>query len=371
MKKRILHIVEAFGGGVYTYLVSLANATCEEFDVTIAYTKRPQTPNDFKNALDSRVHLIEMKEVKREIKLIQDIKGGREIRKIYRNVDPDFVHLHSSKAGFLGRMVIDCRRNHVIYTPHGFAFLKKDDSFIKRCIYKMIEKVAALKGGEIVSVSKGEYDESLHLTKKATYINNGIDLKPMEHIQINDVVKEMKQNQLRIGTLGRICFQKGPDTFNEIARRLPEDLFLWIGDGDMADSLTCENIAISGWLESEQAVESLNHIHIFVLPSLWEGLPMSLLEAMYLKRVCIVSNVIGNRDVINHGENGFIADNIEDYVRIIEEIKAGKWDIGKIVETAQKDVYEKYSVEVMCEKYIKIYQSVKRIKRNIWNRRLV
>lgn len=371
MKKRILHIVEAFGGGVYTYLVSLANATCEEFDVTIAYTKRPQTPDNFQNVLDPRVHLIEMQEVKREIHLIRDIKGGIEIRKIYREVDPDFVHLHSSKAGFLGRMVIDCRRNHVIYTPHGFAFLKKDDSFIKRCVYKMVEKVAALKGGEIVSVSKGEYDESLALTKKASYVNNGIDLKQIEHIQINDVVKEMQEKQLRIGTLGRICFQKGPEIFNEIAKRLPEDLFMWIGDGEMGDTLKCENIAISGWLSSEQAVEFLNHIHIFVLPSLWEGLPMSLLEAMYLKRVCIVSNVIGNRDVIKHGENGFIADNIEDYVRIIEEIKAGKWDLHKIVETAHQDVREKYSIEVMCENYIKIYQSAKRIKRSKWNRRLV
>lgn len=371
MKKRILHIVEAFGGGVFTYLIALANATCEEFDVTIAYTKRPQTPDDFEKMLDSKVKLIEMKQVKRKIDLVQDLKGAREIYKIYKSVAPDFVHLHSSKAGFLGRMVIDCRRNHVIYTPHGYAFLKKDDSAITRTIYKVVEKAAAMKGGEIVGVSKGEYTESLALTKHASYVNNGIDLKAMQNIQVNDVTEEMKKQKLRIGTLGRICYQKDPKVFNAIAKCLPDDLFLWIGDGEMSDCLECENIAISSWMNPEEAVEMLNHIHIFVLPSLWEGLPMSLLEAMYLKRICIVSNVIGNRDVIRHGENGFIAESVEDYVRIIQEIKDDKWDIASIVYRAQQDVCEKYNIEVMCEKYIQIYKKAKRVKRKEWNQESV
>ena len=47
-KKKILHLVEAFGGGVFTFLVELANATCEDYDVVIAYSKRKQTPENFK-----------------------------------------------------------------------------------------------------------------------------------------------------------------------------------------------------------------------------------------------------------------------------------------------------------------------------------
>ena len=367
MKKKILHIAEAFGGGVFTYLTSHANATCEEFDVTIAYTLRPQTPDEFEKNLDSRVHLIEMHEVKREINLVQDLKGGFEIYKIYCQVEPDFVHLHSSKAGFLGRMVIDCRRNHVIYTPHGYSFLKKDDSAMVRKIYKMIERVAAIKGGEIVGVSKGEYDESLALTKHATYVNNGIDLKSINTIGIDNVT-EINTKELRIGTMGRICYQKNPETFNEIARSLPDDLFMWIGDGEMRAVLDQDNIVISGWMEQSEAIQQLGNINVFVLPSLWEGLSIALLEAMYLKKICIVSDVIGNRDVIVHGENGFIANTADDYVRIIQEIKAGKWDIEKIVARAYQDVCEKYNIDVMCQKYIKIYRKAKKVKRR-WKRK--
>lgn len=368
MKKKILHIAEAFGGGVFTYLIALANASCEEFDVTIAYTLRPQTPDEFEKFLDDRVHLIEMKEVKREIRLLQDLKGAAEIHRIYRQVEPDFVHLHSSKAGFLGRMVIDCRRNHVIYTPHGYSFLKKDDSALTRRVYKLIEKVAAIKGGQIVGVSKGEYEESLSLTKRASYVSNGINLNSIKNIEIDNIT-EFDANKLRIGTLGRICYQKNPETFNEIAKRLPDDLFVWIGDGDMSHVLTEKNIAISSWMEPNEALQILGRINIFVLPSLWEGLPISLLEAMYLKKVCIVSNVVGNRDVIAHGVNGFIANSVDDYVQVINEIKAGKWDIEKIVDRAHQDVLEKYNIDVMCQKYIQIYQNVKKVKRRQWKRK--
>ena len=87
-----------------------------------------------------------------------------------------------------------------------------------------------------------------------------------------------------------------------------------------------------------------------------------------MKKICIVSDVIGNRDVIVHGENGFIANTADDYVRIIQEIKEGKWDIEKIIERAYQDVCEKYNIDVMCQKYIKIYRKAKKVKRR-WKRK--
>ena len=347
MKKKILHIVEAFGGGVFTYLVALANATCEEFDVTIAYALRPQTPPGFERLLDERVHLIALKEAGREINLWKDFKSAREIRSIFKQVNPDTVHLHSSKAGLLGRLVINCRRNHVLYTPHGFAFLKQDDSKLTRTVYKWMEKAAALKGGNIVCVSKGEYE--------ATYVNNGIDTDALDHLELRQVTSENRKEPV-IGTLGRICYQKAPGTFQEVAEAFPELSFMWIGEGEMRNLLTGRNIEITGWQEPEEARKYLNQLQIFLLPSLWEGLPISLLEAMYLKKICIVSDVIGNRDVIEHGRNGFVAKTKEDYIRIIGEIRSGQWDLEKITDNARRDVEEFYNIRVMCESYAKIYR---------------
>lgn len=105
--------------------------------------------------------------------------------------------------------------------------------------------------------------------------------------------------------MGRIGFQKNPKMFNEIAKSLPELEFTWIGDGELRKELTSPNITITGWKERKEVLKILNDNDIFILLSLWEGLPISLLEAMYMKKVCIVSDVIGNRDVTENGKDGF------------------------------------------------------------------
>ena len=74
--------------------------------------------------------------------------------------------------------------------------------------------------------------------------------------------------------------------------------FVWIGDGELRDQLTSENIEITGWADRSTAIRYAVNADVFLLPSRWEGLPISLLESMYMKKACVVSNVIGNRDVI-------------------------------------------------------------------------
>ena len=61
MKKKILMVCEAFGGGVFAYVAQLCNDMCREFDVYLAYSLRPQTPKNYKEVLDERVHLIQVK----------------------------------------------------------------------------------------------------------------------------------------------------------------------------------------------------------------------------------------------------------------------------------------------------------------------
>lgn len=92
---------------------------------------------------------------------------------------------------------------------------------------------------------------------------------------------------------------------------------------------------------------------VFLLPSRWEGLPISLLESMYMKKVCVVSNVIGNRDVIHNGENGFVCTKAEDFVKAIE---ACRGENEKLTEQAYRDILEMYNTKVMAEQYGKKYE---------------
>lgn len=352
MKKKVLHIVEAFGGGVFTFLVDLINNTCDEYDVVLACSIRPQTPKNYKEYIDKRVKIIELESGVRDISLTKDLKSFFELKKIIKNEKADIVHLHSSKSGFLGRMICSDKKVNVLYNPHGFAFLKEDESKFKKNIYKALEYIAAKKCGSIVGVSKGEYEEALKLSKKSYLINNGIDIEKLPVLE----EKEFSANNLKICTIGRISYQKNPKMFNEIAKRFPNINFTWIGQGEMLDVLDSDNIKVTGWMSKGEVIKLMNEADIFILTSLWEGLPIALLEAMYYKKICIVSNCIGNRDVIINEKNGFIANNTEEFLEKINIIKNNKVNISEIKRKAYEDINTNYNFKFVAINYKKIYE---------------
>ena len=97
---------------------------------------------------------------------------------------------------------------------------------------------------------------------------------------------------------------------------------------------------------------------VFILPSRWEGLPISILEAMYLKRGVIVSNVIGNRDIVKNGENGFIANSVEEFVVDINKMINDSDMRETMGKNAHQDIRKQYTIKVMAEKYREIYKTV-------------
>ena len=352
-KKKVLHIVEAFGGGIFTFLVDLVNATSDEFDVTILYAIREETPANFKEYFKDNVKFIQSQYMKRDINIKNEFRAIKEVKKIIKEEKPDIIHLHSSKAGITGRMATLGKKIKVLYNPHGFSFLMKNISKMQKNFYWLIEKIISLKKGTIIACSKGEYREAKKINKKAICINNGIDIN-----KINEETKNLKDkvvniDELSICMVGRINYQKNPKLFNKIAEENPEKTFTWIGDGDLRKELVSNNIEIMGWKSREEVLSILNDNDIFILPSLWEGLPIALLEAMYMKKVCIVSNVIGNKDVIEDNINGFIAYEESDYTKIINSLNLGI--INRITENARKDIEEEYNMENMIKSYKKIY----------------
>ena len=72
-----------------------------------------------------------------------------------------------------------------------------------------------------------------------------------------------------------------------------------------------------------------------------------------MKKVCVVSNVIGNRDVIHNGENGFVCTKAKDFVKAIEECRS---EDGKLAERAYQDILKMYNTKVMAEQYSEKYE---------------
>lgn len=353
--KKILHIAEPFATGVLSFLIDITKRQVEEYEIYILYGIRPLTPSNVESLFDKRIHLIKIKEFKGALGTVLNPKAYRIINKYYKQIKPDIVHLHSSAAGFVGRWSIPCSKTKVFYTPHGYSFLMKDGSALKRLLYWSMEYLSAKRNAKTIACSEGEYREAYKLSKNSTFVNNGIntnELKP--YIQ---QPQQPSHHPLRVCTSGRILYQKNPKLFNEIAELVPDAKFIWIGEGELKTELTANNIQITGWVSREDALKTLQGADVFILPSLWEGLPISLLEAMYLKKICIVSNVIGNRDVIKSGVNGFICNTATEYAHILNQIANQKLDSNVIKENAHQAILQHYNVDLMAEKYSKIYNS--------------
>lgn len=352
-KKKVLHVVEAFGGGIFSFLVDLVNGTNEEFEIVIAYSKRNQTPDNFESYFNKKVKFIEVKNFTRSISPINDFKAFIEVKNIIKEEKPQIIHLHSSKAGFIGRFATSGKKTKMLYNPHGFSFLMQNSSKIKRMLYWLIEKVGAMRKCTIVGCSEGEYEEALKLTSNSICINNGVNVETLQK-ELNQLEeKNVDFNNLKICTSGRIGFQKNPRLFNDIAQCFPNIQFTWIGEGELRNELTASNINITGWKTREEVLKLVNENDVFILTSLWEGLPISLLEAMYLGKCCIVTDCIGNSDVIKDNQNGFVIKN-ENYKSIIENLD--KEVYKRVSENAKQDILCEFNTKIMINKYIEQYR---------------
>ena len=354
-KPKILYVVEAMGGGVFTYIVELANSLADDFDIYIAFGIRDQTPMNFKDYFDPRVNLIYVKNFTRAINFNKDVQAYFEIRKIAKEIKPDIVHLHSSKAGVIGRFLFNDSGIPVFYTPHGYSFLMRDRSKLKCSIYKTIERICAKCNCTTVSCGYGENIETLKITRRAIDIDNGIDINGFNELiaRVSKIRQiDSRDGQLKVFTLGRISYQKNPEQFNAIAESMPDVKFIWIGDGPLGNVLTAPNIEITGWKSREEALAISLSCDVFLLTSLWEGLPISLLEAMYMKKPVVVSNVIGNRDVIKNHENGYVCDNLEDYISAISDTENHK----SYAINAYYDIINHYNIDNMTQKYTSLYK---------------
>ena len=225
---------------------------------------------------------------------------------------------------------------------------------MKRRIFQIIEAIMAKRNCTTISCSLGEHQETLKLTKRATYVNNGINTDELDKM-IENV--EIMEHPFTVFTLGRICHQKNPKLFNEIAEAMPETRFMWIGEGELRDELKSKNVRITGWVDREKALQLSMNADVFLLTSLWEGLPISLLESMYMRKLCVVNDVIGNHDVISNEENGFVCRSVDEFTSAIKTTRR-----QELANRAHDSVLDDYSIAIMTQKYSKIYEDNKQRK---------
>lgn len=345
---KILHIVECFGGGVYDFIKNLTY-DMNEYEITIFYGDRGELKTNFKSDFNENIKFIKWENAQREISFFKDIKALKEVMKILKREKYDVIHLHSSKAGFLGRIGAKFlgQSRKIIYTTHGISFLRQDVSIIKLKLFILLEKIGELCGGQTIACSKSEAEFIRSKGINCDYINNGIK------IDKNFIKQSKKDDITRIINVGRITEQKNPRLFNEIARKYIKNSkikFIWVGDGEDKKLLSSENIEITGWLSQEQVRERLKSADIYLSTSKWEGLSLAILQAMNYKLPLVLSNCVGNIDLIEEGKNGNTYTKMEEGIEKINEVKLKQGEKSLIL------LKKKFNFDNMIESYKKLYK---------------
>ena len=260
-------------------------------------------------------------ELVRPIHPYRDISALIRLFHFFKEQRFDIVHTHSSKTGFIGRLAAHLAGVPiVIHTMHGLPFHEFSHP-LKVALYSYAEKLAGLASNRVIFVNHEERELVLQKkilpASKAVTIYNGIDLDQIRQInQAGERAKFRKQwrideNDFIVGYVGRLWEQKDPATLKAIISECA-DLpvrFLIVGDGPFKREFDAEfgddrRVIMTGWLDNPMTMYPA--IDVLLLPSLWEGLPMTLIEAMAFGKPLIASNIKGNRECIWDGENGLL-----------------------------------------------------------------
>lgn len=362
----VVHIVEPFATGVNTFIHELVFGM-PNWEHIIIHGERDDNRNieELKKEYHNKARFIKWEHAHREINIKQDIKAFIALYKILKKIPFNVLHLHSSKAGVVGRMIgfysaLKC----VVYTPNAAAFLRTDipEGQVKK--YERIEKFFSLFKAKIISSSRSEYDAYTRLKIKSKIIQNGVN------IQANNQLK--KNNEVfNVVTCGKITTQKDPCFLNEIAAFFKDDSsinFTWIGDGKLKSDL--KNVTITGWSSKKQVHQHLSEADLYISTSSWEGLPLAGIEAMAFGLPLLLRQCVGNKDLVNPGINGYSFDSKVKAIEQIEYLKENKAQLLKMAQNSKK-MYQRHYENYRCAKeYNSLYeaicrkQQIKGIKKN-------
>ena len=289
-----------------------ANAQVEHHQVTVLFSRRPETPSDIESHFHREVRLLPLAMAPRHA-----FQALRRLRGFFTQ-DPDaVVHCHSSFAGFLGRLALLGRPNPCFYSPHCIGFMRQDLTPGRRRLLVALERFASLSRSHYLACSRSEAEAIAAALPRArgTTVDNALELLPgadacdgAEPAEVRFTGGEAPWAVLGVGGLRP---QKDPEAFGALAGAFtaPGDpTFLWLGDGPQEPRarLEAQGVHVLGWQAPAAVARRLRQGQIFVSTSRWEGMPVAVLEALAAGMVVLARNCAGNRDVIRHGENGLL-----------------------------------------------------------------
>ena len=354
---RILYVAEAFGGGVFELVKMTAEgAAADGHQVAVCYGRRPETPAQPAQLVDGAVKLIELPWTRESLRA--QLSGAARLRRLVRSWRPDLVHAYSSFAGVHCATTIG-RQAPVVFTPQAYSFTMSDKSVVARSAFRLAESFASRRSAVVGACSADEARLARELgARNVEIVLNGI-------AELDDPCPPDRANPeaARVIALGRTVPQRRPAACARILTALePPAEVAWIGGAGGsrgiagARALQSAGVPVSGWTPRARVLSELERASAYLHWTAWDGLPLSVLEAMASDAVVVASDIGPNRELL--GTNQVRATEAE-AVELLRAVLADRTLAAKLL-AEQRRRRSRYGATAMVEGWLRLYTRLAR-----------
>lgn len=357
-------------GGAETMIVDIVeNIDHELFEVVVCcINKKGSLGED----LAKKGH--KLYEVRKEIDKQSYFSLAKRIKEIIKAENPDIVHSHCDSALIdIGPIyTLNRKLPPLIHTFHfgNYPHIAKKYIYLQMLFTKFVTQLVAVGTNQkdrIVETMKINPDR-IHTILNGVSDNDYID----DEVNANKIKKELniEKDELVIGCVAVLTDQKGIDDFIKACSMLkdkyPKTKWVVVGSGPLLEDLQSlaskldlnDYMVFAGWRSDVKNV--LPVFDIYVIPSLWEAMSISLLEAMAAKRAIVATDVGENGKVIVNNQSGLIVKpgDLDAIVSAIDSLVTDEEKRSMFAENAYSDYVNKYSVQCMVDNYSKLYREI-------------
>lgn len=352
---RVLLVLEATIGGTRRHLRDLALGLSERgFNVHVAYSALRD--HDFVRDIglfrSNGIGLTEI-HMRRGPSPLRDFGAAIRLRRLIRQFKPDIIHLHSTKAGLVGRIAALGTGARVIYTPHCFSFEMESRL---RPLYRLAERMLATLTDSLIAVCESEARAARSIgyaEGKVHVVYNGIASPPTPPTT----------SRKGIAFIGRNCRQKGVDTLLDawlMLRKVVPDASLTVMsdlDDETRKSFTNAGAVVRDFGTAEEVAALLAASTILAMPSRWEAFPYLLLEAMSCGLAVVAADVGGMGECVRDHENGLLVapDDARELAMALQELLVSDTLRQRLASAAPASV-AKFSLAQMIDQTVAIYR---------------
>jgi glycosyltransferase EpsD len=300
----------------------------------------------------------------------------RQIKELINNHDYSLIHCHTAIGGVIARLAAKKKRKtgtRVIYSAHGFHFYK--GSPLKYwLLYYPVERRLSRYTDALITLNNEDFLLAMrNMRAKKTYYMPGVGIETKKFSQ-TDADRDSKRRELSIPadatviiSIGELSKRKNHRAALKALGKIKSDNWYYIicGIGDLNEYLVklCQKLGIDKrvlFLGYRTDTAELLHIaDIFLFPSLQEGLPVALMEAMAAGLPCVASRIRGNVDLLEADKGGFLcgAKDIDEYSRALDELLKNS-ELRKDLGEYNKNAVQSFDLATVMEKTKEIYSTV-------------